>query len=228
MATYIYLVTNCYDDPNKVYIGKTKGNRKPHHKKTYGENILYNIIDKIESENRKDWKSLESYWIEQFRQWGFDVQNKNEGGNGCDFHTFETRKKISNSKLGNIYNLGRKFTKDHKNNIKLNKTGLKYNITKKGIQHGNFDKIRNEEWIRKQHLSKIGKKFSKELCLKISKSKIGKNIKSIIQYDLNMNFIKEWPSLKEASSNLNIKSGDISAVSNNKQKTAGGFVWKFK
>lgn len=37
--TYIYLVENCYGDPNKVYIGKTKNSRFLPHKKTYGEKI---------------------------------------------------------------------------------------------------------------------------------------------------------------------------------------------
>ena len=32
--TYIYLVENCYGDPNKVYIGKTKNSRKTQHQKT--------------------------------------------------------------------------------------------------------------------------------------------------------------------------------------------------
>ena len=35
--TRIYLVTNCYDDPFKVYIGKTKNNRKRDHKLRFGK-----------------------------------------------------------------------------------------------------------------------------------------------------------------------------------------------
>ena len=44
--TYIYLVTNCFNEPNKVYIGKTIKSRKNAHKKTYNKQIEYNIIDK--------------------------------------------------------------------------------------------------------------------------------------------------------------------------------------
>jgi hypothetical protein len=36
--TYIYLVENCYDDPTKIYIGKTKTSRKGSHRKKYGSN----------------------------------------------------------------------------------------------------------------------------------------------------------------------------------------------
>jgi group I intron endonuclease len=60
--------------------------------------------------------------------------------------------------------------------------------------------------------------------LKIGQSKH----KTIIQYDLNNNIIKEWNSLKSASQSLNIKIGDISSVCRGKGKTAGGFIWKFK
>jgi hypothetical protein len=83
--TKIYLVENCYGDSNKVYIGKTKNNRKSSHKNTFGNQIIYTYIDEIESTNREDWKPLESYWIEQFRQWGFEVMNKNKGGNGPNY-----------------------------------------------------------------------------------------------------------------------------------------------
>mgnify|MGYP003555118658 CR=1 FL=1 len=47
--TKIYLVTNCYGDPNKVYIGKTKNeiSRKREHIFKYGEQALFDIIDGI-------------------------------------------------------------------------------------------------------------------------------------------------------------------------------------
>jgi hypothetical protein len=94
--TLIYLVTNCFDDPNKVYIGKTKNTRKSAHKRTYGDNIEYSYIDEIESLDRKDWEPLETYWIEQFKAWGFEVVNiKKKGGGGPSYCTEETKQKIS-------------------------------------------------------------------------------------------------------------------------------------
>ena len=49
--------------------------------------------------------------------------------------------------------------------------------------------------------------------------------KSVIQYDTNMNFIKEWSSLTEAKKYIK---GDIQACCSGKQKTAGGYIWEFK
>lgn len=51
--------------------------------------------------------------------------------------------------------------------------------------------------------------------------------KKIIQYDLQMNKINEYNSIKEASQKLNITKSSISRVCNNKQKTTGGFILKF-
>lgn len=104
--TYIYLVENCYGDSNKVYIGKEKFpkkgkvTRKYNHKKTYGNQIIFTNIDEINSNLKKDWKPLETYWIYQFRTWGFDVQNKNDGGGGANEFTPKQCQKISMAKKG--------------------------------------------------------------------------------------------------------------------------------
>jgi hypothetical protein len=51
----------------------------------------------------------------------------------------------------------------------------------------------------------------------------------ILQEDLEGNFIKEWNSQKEAQISFNKLKGDgIGAVCRGKQKTAYGFIWKFK
>lgn len=95
--TKIYLVTNCYGDPNKVYIGKTiNDSREGNHRRTYGKQITFDYIDEVNSTSRKYWKPLETYWIEQFRQWGYEVINKNKiGGSGPEFQTSDTKIKIS-------------------------------------------------------------------------------------------------------------------------------------
>jgi hypothetical protein len=49
-----------------------------------------------------------------------------------------------------------------------------------------------------------------------------------MQYDLEGNIIKEYESQNLASRETKIQQGDISACCNGKQKTAGGYVWKFK
>lgn len=51
--------------------------------------------------------------------------------------------------------------------------------------------------------------------------------RKITQYDLEINKIKDFNSIIEASKFLNISQSNIKAVLYNKQKTAGGFIFKY-
>jgi hypothetical protein len=199
--TKIYLVTNCYNDPNKVYIGKTINirDREYRHKNTYGNNITFSFIDEINSLKPENWKPLESYWIEQFRQWGFEVLNKNNGGGGPSFYSKESRSKMS--------------------------------TIKKGYKHTEMSKQKMRKPKSEKHKINLKKPKSKEWCEKLSKRRlggVGYNKKPIIQYDLEGNFIKEWESQYDASISLNINHKSINNCSKNRTKTAGGFIWKYK
>lgn len=54
--------------------------------------------------------------------------------------------------------------------------------------------------------------------------------KSVIQYDMRENFIKEWNSTMDIQRELSIHNSAISACCNNKDHyiSAGGFIWKYK
>ena len=58
--------------------------------------------------------------------------------------------------------------------------------------------------------------------------KTAKLIKPVLQFDKQGGFIKEWPSIKEASNSLSIYRGDIGRCSSGKLKQAGGYIWKYK
>jgi hypothetical protein len=51
--------------------------------------------------------------------------------------------------------------------------------------------------------------------------------KKIIQYDLEMNEVNKYNSIKEASNILNIGNTNILGALKNRQKTAGGFIFKY-
>lgn len=62
-----------------------------------------------------------------------------------------------------------------------------------------------------------------------SKEFLDKLRKPILQLDkINLYLIKEFHSITQASKENNIKQGDISKVCSGKQKTAGGYIWKYK
>lgn len=56
----------------------------------------------------------------------------------------------------------------------------------------------------------------------------GNNRKTILQYDISGNFIKQYNSILEASKDNGISDSTIRDMLKGKQKTAGGFVWKYK
>jgi biotin operon repressor len=205
--TYIYLIENIDNDPYKVYIGKTKNpnTRYKNHKRNYGGFIIYTIIDKIESNNKKDWEPLESYWIEQFKHWGYQVINQNKGGGGPSRHTEGTKFKISTKNKHKT-----KHTLEFKNKISLISKNRK--IT---------DKTRKSMSISaKGHKRNLGKIHSKENILKRSKP--------IIQYDINKNFIKEWESGKQISKYLGISNSNITSCCKGRLKSTGGFIWRYE
>ena len=77
--------------------------------------------------------------------------------------------------------------------------------------------IENLEWVTNQenqiHKFKIG---------------LGNNYtRKIVQYDLQMNKIKDYSSIAEASKELNIGNSNIRGILNNYRKSAGGFIFKY-
>lgn len=102
--------------------------------------------------------------------------------------------------------------------------------------------------IRKQHQSKMlsGRKYTDEHKSKISAANKGKehwwnkgkptseyqkqmasikNKVKVYQYDINLNFIKEWDSIKSAGAYFNSKGTSITDCAKGKNKTAFGFKW---
>lgn len=145
MKTYIYLITNLQD--NKIYVGKTTRltQREYTHRRNLGSQIEFTVIDEIDSIHKKDWKPLECFWISQFKVWGFDLANKNEGGGGGPTgvkkpgaghkkgtpstflgktHTEIAIEKNRIAHLGNINRKGKKNSPEHIANYKIARTGV--------------------------------------------------------------------------------------------------------
>jgi hypothetical protein len=98
----------------------------------------------------------------------------------------------------------------------------------KSIQGYSVDKV------SKAGKSSATKQWSENREELINRSKLSKPIlikkygKVILQFDLNDNFLKEWKGIKEAARTLNIKPPNLSATLNGRQKTCGGYIWKYK
>ncbi len=137
--------------------------------------------------------------------------------------------------------LGYKFTKQQKENLRNSRTDRSHSEeTKRRISESHKGKTCSDAHklamskARKGKLSSFtGKNHTNETKLKISLSKTGINRKhkksrTIIQYDLNNNFIKEWEYIAEAARTLNIKRSCISNNVVGLSKKTRNYIFKYK
>ena len=82
----------------------------------------------------------------------------------------------------------------------------------------------SDETKQKMSEANKGKKCSDETKQKMSETK---RI-PILQYTLIGEFIREWDSATQASEELGISKGNITAVCKGKRKTCAVFVWRYK
>jgi group I intron endonuclease len=212
MSIGIYKITS---PSGKIYVGQSINIEKRwvyyYNVKCKSQSKLYNSLLKYGSKNHK-FEVIEECFVEQLDEreiyWGnyYNVLS-NTGlnlrlGNLRGKWSKETLVKMSKSQLGKIK--GDYHSKEFKQKIS-------------NIQKGNKNRLNI--------------KHSNETKQKISKANSKPNLKlnkPVIQYDLQGNFIQEWESTNQIKKTLNINPTGVSLVLNNKQKTAYGYIWKFK
>jgi hypothetical protein len=189
-----------------IYIGKTVNFnvRKFYHRKKYGTDITWFFIDQVED---KEWKFWEMFYISLFKTLGFNLDNQNKGGGGATSYTKDQCEKISNIKKGMKYNISEESRKNKSDKL----TGRKL----------------SDETKQKISKSKIGHScYNDEFKKKISDS--SKLKKTITQYSLDGIELKIFTSAKEAGKYLNKSGNSIADCASGRQKTAYGFIWRYK
>lgn len=210
-----YLIKN----DNVFYVGKTKNisKRKSLHRKLYGRDIDLLILDEVEDIN---WGFWESYWISQFKTWGFQLENKNNGGGGPTSWTEEQKLTINPQRIEKI-----------KNNIER---GLKISKKLKENNHSIYYTQEVKDKISKK-LKGIKKEFTEEHKINLSKANLESKGKNVECFDLNDNFIKEFKCLREAKEwllkikpNISVNiDRQIKDCCNGRQKTCHGYKWRY-
>lgn len=199
-----------------------------------GERPIISIIDVVLI---SEWQYWEKYWIEQFKQWGFNLTNQTEGGDGGQGykHTYLAKKKMRDSKLGKPLSeeqkekISKSVKEDWKNNPREVEKGII--ITKDElyqryiIENLSMPKLSKLFGCSKatifRNLHEHGIKKDKEVWIK----QLSTNPKKVVlQYDLKGNLIKEWSSLSE----IDLGILNISNCCLGRAITAGGYIWRYK
>ena len=97
----------------------------------FGSNTEMKVISEV-----KNWRRWEKYYIKKYKNLGYQLKNKNEGGGGPDIVSQETRNKISNHPIRaqkiskalkgkTMSHKGKPFSEEHKAKIKATRGHLK-------------------------------------------------------------------------------------------------------
>ena len=191
----------------------------------YGwENVCHEIICERLSKEEAESKEIEliAFYKSDNPKFGYNISH---GGN-INKMSEETKKKISESKKGEKNPM---YGKHHSDEAKQ-----KVSESRKGEKHHLFGKHLPEETRRKISASLNGRKHTEEELRKMSESLKGKYMgkesfhsKKVAQYDLQMNLIRIWDSVRDIERETGINHANISRCCNGKYKTSGQFVWKY-
>ena len=231
-----YLKQRLYSHIKECYSGRKS------HKISWIKSLLKNekrpIISTLDTVEEDNWEYWEKYWIEKLRNEGCNLTNLTEGGQGGNgySHTEESKQRMSESKRGV------KLSDEHKKKIseKLKEKYLEtpgYNKRPKTF----IDKDLLYELYIVENLSipKISEKLNcsetkvfrslKEWGIEKDKSEWMKQLatgqKVVLQYDLVGNLVGQWESAVEVQKELSL---DVSGCCVGRQKTCGGFIWRYK
>lgn len=123
--------------------------------------------------------------------------------------------------------LGVKRSKETKDKVRLANLGLKHpewrNKIKSKAQGG------DNHWTRNKRFSEDSKERMKKAQLKLYASGyVHPNKKPIIQYTLQMEFLKEWESAAEIERVLGILKSSICQCAKGTIKSSRSFIWRYK
>ena len=89
------------------------------------------------------------------------------------------------------------------------------------VNHIDGNKLNNDIYNLRQV------SLSENVSYSLYEQKTNSFAKRVGQYDLNNNFIKDFPSARIAAKELGLDSSTISKVCRGKNKTHGGFIFKY-
>lgn len=230
---YIYSITNKVN--GKTYIGKTNDlvrRWKEHYYgkggavilknalKKYGvENFLFDVIAKIPFDTKEELndvlKQLEIYYISLYDTF-HNGYNATIGGDGISYyeHSEETKQKLKERQI--------EKWKDEEFRAKCAIAALGYHHTDKAKEAIRQALLSRDHSIYDKVSAKLkGRKRDNNMIMRAA----SKRRKPVLQYDMNGNFVHEYPGAKFA---VGFERKAISSCCRGKLYSTGGYIWRFK
>ena len=235
--TYIYALSDI--NGNIRYIGKTSylkqrlyshikecRTKRINHKINWiksllskGERPIISIIDVI---SISEWQYWEKYWIEQFKQWGFNLTNQTEGGDGL--HGYKhSNVSIDKMKQKFIDNPNYNKSSDKKYIISKEELYQKYII-----DNLSMPKLSKLFGCSESTIFRNLKEYSILKDSDVWREQLSTNQKVVLQYDLSGNFIREFDSVISISDEYGYNSGNIASCCRGVSLSANGYIWRYK
>ena len=244
MIGYIYLITDTTN--GKQYVGQHHYDKEELDSNYHGSGRLISRIYNKRPHTLKEVYLKTCYTQEELDEWekyfiflydtlwpnGYNLQEGGNGGVPCE----ETRRKMGESKKNMSEEVRKKISESLKGKTLSEEVRNKISESLKGKQF-------SEETRRKLSDANKGKTLSEEVRKKMSDAKKGKPApnkgipmseeqkkklsKKVLQFTLNGEFIREWPSIQECGRN-GFYGTAVCKCCQGKQKTHKGFVWKYK
>lgn len=207
----------------KVYIGITskpvekrwlngRGYRRNEHFwnaiQKYGwDNIEHTVL--ASGLSKEEASEVEKMYISLFRS--HEIKhgyNLTEGGETGIVHTMESRRKLSESKKGQRYNIGVPFTEERKRRLSEN--------------HADVSGENNPMWGKKKPLEEIARRQAHR---EYSRGAEHPGAKPILQLDMDGNIVKRWDCIKDAAEHFCRTS--IKDCLKGKYKQHRGYQWRY-
>jgi group I intron endonuclease len=129
-------------------------------------------------------------------------------------HSEETKRYLSDINKGeNNPMFGKKHSDEVKENQSLRVSGINHHMFGKKHSKDTIEKIKKNRSVDQEKINEISRK---------------NNSKSILQYDLNGNFIKEYESIKNAAIETGLSESLIGKTCRGVVKNPKKFIFKFK
>lgn len=255
MNNIFYVYELQYPNGTPFYVGKGSGDRCYQHLNGHDNvnSFKCRVINKIRKNKKEPIIKIVENNLTENKAFGIEIfligyygrrniktgilTNLDAGGTGCNGRKASKKEKEERSKRQR--NTTEKFIEKskiiHRNFYDYSKTIYGKNQYKKVTIicpiHDEFEQRPMNHlqgqgcckcWIEK--FSQTQKGSNNHMYKKYGKDNPAS--KTIIQYNLQKNYIKTWDSIAEAKRSLKIHS--ISECCSGKRKSAGGFVWKYK